>query len=368
MGHWNPRRHGRPDRGQAGPRRRPRLVPVPDRRRRRGRPGRGARRRRRLLLLGHGAAGVRRLPRATSRARSVQRKFGETGVGPAGRAGTRDSVTDENLKALARRSATTRRTSSSTSTRRYRPNVGGGAQRRRSPSMFAGAGDSPDDIVDAGRPTPRRARATWSGRHDQAAATGGGRGRRDSGGAGGAHAAGGRRTSERRPRLVTTGSVGRDPALLVGPALAALRWRSSWCRSAMAAYYSVFDWNGLTAARPVRRARQLPRGAGRPGLPGRDRAQLHHRRRCRSLIQLPLALGIALLAQPPDPRARRSLRTVIFAPYVLSEVIDRRDLAADPAARRASSTRLHAGASGSAGSSQLWLADPRHRPLHAVRS
>ena len=61
-------------------------------------------------------------------------------------------------------------------------------------------------------------------------------------------------------------------------------------------------------------------GPDRRGLHRRRAAQLHHRRSLSILVQLPLGLGIALLLNRRI-RGRGLLRTIVFVPYVVAEVI-----------------------------------------------
>ena len=74
------------------------------------------------------------------------------------------------------------------------------------------------------------------------------------------------------------------------------------------------------AAHRLRRARQLPRGARRPGVPRLAPPRLRDPRRCRCVVQLPFALGLAVLLNQRI-RGRAILRLLFFLPFVLSEVI-----------------------------------------------
>ena len=87
-----------------------------------------------------------------------------------------------------------------------------------------------------------------------------------------------------------------------------------------AVHYSFYDWDGLGPLTDLHRARQLPRGVR--GSAAFRQAMAHNAILVAlSLgIQLPLALGVALLLNRPM-RGRSVLRLVFFAPYVLSEAI-----------------------------------------------
>ena len=108
------------------------------------------------------------------------------------------------------------------------------------------------------------------------------------------------------------------------------------------------------AARRLRRARQLPPRVLRPAVPRRGEAQRDHRGAVAAL-QIPFALGLALLLNSRI-RGRAVLRTLFFAPYVLSEVVTgvvwRQILRPDGLLDRSLD------AVGASGLTHEWLADP----------
>ena len=84
-----------------------------------------------------------------------------------------------------------------------------------------------------------------------------------------------------------------------------------------AARYSLYDWNGLEAARPVRGAGQLRAGPRRPRVPRRGQPQRVHRRPVAGDPD-PVRARPRADAQPPVPRPRDP------APGVLRPVRHRR--------------------------------------------
>jgi raffinose/stachyose/melibiose transport system permease protein len=109
-----------------------------------------------------------------------------------------------------------------------------------------------------------------------------------------------------------------EVALLVLPALA-LFLLFVLVPMVQAAYYSVFNWNGLQALDQFVGTRNYEQVLGDP----RFREAVAHNLIivvASILIQLPLGLGIALLLNR-DIRGRGLLRTIVFVPYVLAEVV-----------------------------------------------
>ncbi|MCO1658288.1 sugar ABC transporter permease [Pseudonocardia sp. S2-4] len=87
----------------------------------------------------------------------------------------------------------------------------------------------------------------------------------------------------------------------------------------LAGYYSLFNWNGLGPLDQFIGFDNYTRAAGDPVF----RAAVGHNALIVVLsivVQLPLALGLALLLNR-RLRGRAILRMVLFAPYVLSEVV-----------------------------------------------
>jgi raffinose/stachyose/melibiose transport system permease protein len=124
-------------------------------------------------------------------------------------------------------------------------------------------------------------------------------------------------------------STRRDPAgrrarrwaeltLLVGPALL-IYAGFVIVPMVMAGYYSLFDWNGLGPLNKFLGLGNYVRAVGDPVF----RAAVGHNGVIVVLsiiVQLPLALALALLLHR-RLRGRAVLRMVLFAPYVLSEVV-----------------------------------------------
>ncbi|MFC5381744.1 carbohydrate ABC transporter permease [Aquipuribacter nitratireducens] len=126
------------------------------------------------------------------------------------------------------------------------------------------------------------------------------------------------------PARARRGSTGNDwrrraeVALLVLPALA-LFLTFVLVPMVQAAYYSLFNWNGLEALDDFIGFGNYSLALGDPVF----RDAIGHNLLIvvlSILIQLPLGLGIALLLNR-DIRGRGVLRTLIFVPYVLAEVV-----------------------------------------------
>jgi raffinose/stachyose/melibiose transport system permease protein len=149
-------------------------------------------------------------------------------------------------------------------------------------------------------------------------------------------------------------------ALFVAPALA-LYVCFVLVPMGMAAFYSVFDWSGLGPLDDFVGLGNYSRALQDPTF----RGAVEHNVTIvvlSLLLQLPAALGLALLLNR-KMRGRAVLRTVFFAPYVLSEVITavtwvlilQPDGFADAVLRKA----------GLGGLVHLWLAD-RHIVLYTM--
>ena len=80
-----------------------------------------------------------------------------------------------------------------------------------------------------------------------------------------------------------------------------------------AARYSLFNWNGLTPLTDFVGLGELRARAGRPGLPGRDHPQRPIIVVLSLAIQIPFALGLALMLNRRF-RGRGVLRLIFFAP------------------------------------------------------
>ncbi len=88
----------------------------------------------------------------------------------------------------------------------------------------------------------------------------------------------------------------------------------------LAAVYSFFNWNGLSALDRFIGFDNYVRALTDPVFQAAIGHNLAHRRRCRSSIQGPIAIGVALLLNR-RMRGRTVFRVLIFVPFVLSEVI-----------------------------------------------
>jgi raffinose/stachyose/melibiose transport system permease protein len=139
---------------------------------------------------------------------------------------------------------------------------------------------------------------------------------------------------------MTTSTMPAGPAVSAGPAPARTRrggWRAPlfiWAFAApallvyltfvlvpvaLAAVYSFFNWNGLSALERFIGFDNYVRAFGDPvfvGAIGHNLAIVG----LSLIIQGPLAIAIALLLNRPL-RGRTLIRTLIFVPYVLSEVV-----------------------------------------------
>ena len=87
-----------------------------------------------------------------------------------------------------------------------------------------------------------------------------------------------------------------------------------------AIYYSFWRWNGLGPLQNFIGLANYTRAVQRQSVRRRARATTSSSWCCRSLIQLPLALGLALLVRR-NLRGRATFRTIFFLPFVLSEVV-----------------------------------------------
>ncbi|HEY8718259.1 sugar ABC transporter permease [Pengzhenrongella sp.] len=143
-------------------------------------------------------------------------------------------------------------------------------------------------------------------------------------------------------------------ALFVGPALA-LYVLFVLLPIALAAFYSLFKWNGIESLTNFVGIENYQRALADPTFRG---ALTHNLVIVAGsiVIQLPVALGLALLLNR-KMRGRAVLRTIIFVPYVLSEVITGVIwlLMLQPAGLV---DRIFDGL-GLGGLTQLWLADPK---------
>ena len=167
-------------------------------------------------------------------------------------------------------------------------------------------------------------------------------------------------TRHRRPRTRAAGGAASPPppkrlelALFLRPGAGAVPRLRASLPIVLAVFYSVFNWNGLGALDDFVGLDNYRRALSDPVFRG---ALAQRRSSSLSLVlQLPIALGLALLLNRRF-RGRAVLRIVFFAPYVLSEVIDGRHLAADAAARRP--RRPGPDAVGARPLRPAWLADP----------
>ncbi|WP_252442092.1 carbohydrate ABC transporter permease [Pseudonocardia humida] len=135
---------------------------------------------------------------------------------------------------------------------------------------------------------------------------------------GGAAPPGGPRPPPRPPTGRSRARRWGEIALFLGPALL-LYAAFVIVPMVLAGYYSLFNWNGLGPLDQFIGFDNYTRAAGDPVF----RAAVGHNALIVVLsivVQLPLALGLALLLNR-RLRGRAILRMVLFAPYVLSEVV-----------------------------------------------
>ena len=84
--------------------------------------------------------------------------------------------------------------------------------------------------------------------------------------------------------------------------------------------YSLYDWNGLGPLDEFVGLDNFRRAFADRTVPRRAHATTSSSSCCRWRIQIPFALGLAVLLNSRI-RGRAVLRTLFFAPYVLSEVV-----------------------------------------------
>jgi raffinose/stachyose/melibiose transport system permease protein len=155
-----------------------------------------------------------------------------------------------------------------------------------------------------------------------------------------------------RPRSRPGKGGWAEPALFLAPALV-LYAGFVIVPMVLAGYYSLYDWNGLGPLTKFVGLGNYVRALGDPVF----RAAVGHNAVIVVLslvVQLPLSIALAMLLHR-RLRGRAVLRTVLFAPYVLSEVVSA--VAWQLILQPAGPADSLLDALGLGGLTQLWLAD-----------